>query len=211
MSLEGSRQKTFNRINVAHSHGLRKMANYTPLDNFVAWLRFRAALPYIQGRGRVCDIGCGHEGNFLRYGRARVKFGMGLDYQPFTTHRRDVPFVRADITKGLPLRSSEFDNVVMLAVLEHLAEPKPVLREAFRILAPGGSLVMTWPAAKLDPVLDMLQWLGLISKEMESAKHQERIPAHDLIAMLRGIGFGTFLHRRFEFGLNNLLVAWKSC
>jgi SAM-dependent methyltransferase len=136
---------------------------------------------------------------------------MGLDYQPFTTHRRDVLFVRANITKGLPLRSSEFDNVVMLAVLEHLAEPKAVLREAFRILAPGGSLVMTWPAAKLDPILDILEWLGLFSKEMESAKHQERIPAHDLIAMLRGIGFATFLYRRFELGLNNLLVAWKSC
>jgi len=119
--------------------------------------------------------------------------------------------VRADITKGLPVRSSEFDNVVMLAVLEHLAEPKPVLSEAFRILSPGGSLIMTWPAEVLDPVLDILEWLGLISKNVESAKHQKRIPTEGLIALLRGIGFTTFLHRRFEFGLNNLLVAWKPC
>ena len=55
-----------------------------------------------------------------------------------------------------PCRMANFDHVVMLAVLEHLTEPEKVLREAHRILAPGGSLIMTWPSAMVDPILDML-------------------------------------------------------
>ncbi len=42
---------------------------------------------------------------------------------------------------------------------------------------------------------------------MESDQHQKRIPVEALQAMLRRIGFREFIHRRFEFGLNNLMVA----
>ena len=59
----------------------------------------------------------------------------------------------------------------------------------------------------VDPVLSVLHMLHLISDEMESDEHQKRIPMEALEQMLRRIGFQTFLHRRFEFGLNNLMVA----
>jgi len=64
----------------------------------------------------------------------------------------------------------------MLAVFEHLVQPEAVLREASRILVPGGSLIMTWPAALVDPILNILHALHLISDEMESDEHQKRMP-----------------------------------
>jgi ubiquinone/menaquinone biosynthesis C-methylase UbiE len=97
----------------------------------------------------------------------------------------------------------------MLAVLEHLTEPEKVLREAHRVIVPGGSLIMTWPSAMVDPILDMLHRLHLISDEMESDEHQKRIPVEALQEMLQRIGFHKFVHRRFEFGLNNLMVAFR--
>jgi ubiquinone/menaquinone biosynthesis C-methylase UbiE len=115
--------------------------------------------------------------------------------------------VRADLRSPLPFPSGNFDHVVMLAVLEHLTEPETVLREAHRVLAPGGSLIMTWPSAMVDPILDLLHKFHLISDEMESDEHQKRIPAMAVQEMLRRIGFRTFFHRRFELGLNNLMVA----
>ncbi|MGB8474983.1 MAG: hypothetical protein WCE61_12930 [Candidatus Acidiferrum sp.] len=58
-----------------------------------------------------------------------------------------------------------------------------------------------------EPILRVLHGLHFVSDEMESDEHQERIPVAKLQEMLRGIGFQEFMHRRFEFGLNNLMVA----
>ena len=180
---------------------------YTAFDRFVSWCRYRAAVPYIKPGAHVCDVGCGLDAGFLRYACARVRFGVGLDDQIVTSGNNQVPLVRTDITAGLPLRSEQFDYVVMLAVLEHLREPEPVLRETFRLLIPGGSLILTWPQGAIDPLLHILHGIGLISDEMESQEHQKRIPLDTLVHILEQIGFRQFMHRRFEFGLNNLLVA----
>jgi hypothetical protein len=68
---------------------------------------------------------------------------------------------------------------------------------------------MTWPASAVDPILGVMRRLHLISDEMESDEHQKRIPVKKLQEMLEKIGFQKFVHRRFELGLNNLLVATK--
>ena len=180
---------------------------YTAFDRFVAWCRFRAARPHIRGKAKVCDIGCGLEARFLKYLNGRIRYGVGLDYQVSSSQNMAIVFT--DITRGLPVRSGQFDHATMLAVLEHLTDPQPVLQEAYRILAPGGSLIMTWPNAAVDPILDVLHRVGVVSDEMESEKHERRIPLDELQAMLRQLGFGEFVHRTFEFGLNNLLVAYK--
>ena len=85
----------------------------------------------------------------------------------------------ADIHSPLPFPDGRFDHVVMFAVLEHLPSPEPVLREAHRVIAPGGSLIRTWPSALVDPALNVLHALHMISEEMESDEHQRRIPVEE--------------------------------
>jgi len=182
---------------------------YTAFDRFVAWRRFCAAIPHVRAGARICDIGCGLEAAFLSYARPRINFGVGLDYRVSPRESTGAAIVRADIARGLPLRSASFDHAVMLAVLEHLRAPVDVLQEAFRILIPGGSLIVTWPNPIVDSILTVTKGIGLTSPEMESDKHEQRVPLPSLLAMLKAIGFHDFLHRRFEFGLNNLLVARK--
>ena len=180
---------------------------YTSLDHFIARMRFRAAYPFIRSGSRVCDLGCGLDAAFLNYAGDKISHGVGIDDQVEDGVRGRWWRIRGNITAPLPLEPAQFDHVVMLAVLEHLPEPEPVLREAFRILAPGGSLILTWPASAVDLILAVLRSAGLISAEMESDQHQKRIPVDVLEAMLKRIGFQKFIPRRFEFGLNNLMVA----
>jgi SAM-dependent methyltransferase len=180
---------------------------YTGLDHFIAKLRFNAAYPYIRSGSRVCDLGCGLDAAFLNYAGDKISHGVGVDDQVEDGVRGRWWRVRGDITAPLPMEAGQFDHVVMLAVLEHLREPEPVLREAFRILAPGGSLIMTWPSGVVDPILKVLHGLGLVSDEMESDEHQKRIPVETLQTMLQRIGFEKFVHERFELGLNHLMVA----
>jgi ubiquinone/menaquinone biosynthesis C-methylase UbiE len=180
---------------------------YTGIDHFIARMRFRAAYPHLRQGSCVCDLGCGLEAAFLEYAADRIAMGVAVDDQVENGTGGRWRRVKADLCLPLPLKEASFDHVVMLAVLEHLTEPEKVLREAFRILGPGGSLIMTWPASAVDPILRVLHGLHLISDEMESDEHQKRIPVAALEEMLRRIGFRSFLHRTFEFGLNNLMVA----
>lgn len=183
--------------------------SYTPLDHYIARMRFRAAFPHIRKGSRVCDLGCGLDAAFLDFAAERIAHGVGVDDQVRDGAAGRWRRVRADIRAALPLESGEFDHVVMLAVLEHLAEPEPVLRETYRILAPGGSLILTWPSAMVDPILKVLHGLRFVSDEMESDEHQKRIPVGTLQHMLHRIGFNEFIHYSFEFGLNNLMVATR--
>src|ERR1700686_4638958 len=116
---------------------------YTAFDRFVAWRRFRAAAPHIGVRSTVCDLGCGAGAPFLNHIESRLISGTGLDEHVGKSPRDNILVVHADITASLPLESAQFDHVTMLAVLEHLAEPARVLAEAYRILRPAGSLIMT--------------------------------------------------------------------
>ncbi len=172
--------------------------SYTEIDHFIAKMRFRAAYPYLGAGSRVCDLGCGLEMAFLDFAEDKIARGVGIDDQVESgTHGRWLR-IHADLRGRLPLNDAQFDHVVMLAVFEHLAEPESVLREAFR-----------WPAAMVDPILNVLHTLHLVSDEMESDEHQKRMPVTEVQRLLEHVGFREFHHEKFELGLNNLMVATR--
>jgi len=183
--------------------------SYTALDKLIARMRFRAAYPHISRGSKVCDFGCGLHAAFLDFASEKIAEGVGVDDQVEPGMVGRWKCLRSDLGSPLPLEAESFNHVTMLAVLEHLPQPEPILREAYRILKPSGTLILTWPAAMVDPILNLMHTARLISSEMESQEHQKRIPVAQLVAMLRKVGFQGHQHRRFEFGLNNLLVASK--
>jgi ubiquinone/menaquinone biosynthesis C-methylase UbiE len=182
---------------------------YTAFDRFVAWRRFRAATPHIRNQARVCDLGCGAGPPFLHHIESRLKIGIGLDKYIGESKLEKISVIHANITVDLPLESEQFNHVTMLAVLEHLVEPENVLAEAYRLLLPGGSLIMTWPSSAVDPVLEILTRIKLVNDELGFDQHQPRIPIARLKVMLQRIGFVRIENGKFEFGLNNWLVALK--
>lgn len=179
----------------------------TPFDRWVASLRHREAFTHVRPASRVCDIGCGVDALFLDGCAGRTRLRVGLDYQAIVARPQGAVLVRGDVARCLPFRDGSFDHVTLLAVIEHLREPELVLREAHRILVPGGSVILTWPAAAVDAMLAVLRRVGVVSPEMEADQHQPRRPFAEWSRLLKGIGFASVHHHTFELGLNHLMVA----
>ncbi len=87
--------------------------------------------------------------------------------------------VRGD-GQTLPFASGTFDVIVMFDILEHLSEDEASLREARRILRPGGTLLANVPAFQ-----------RLFSEHDISFDHVRRYQPGELQAKLRRAGFET--------------------
>jgi SAM-dependent methyltransferase len=88
-------------------------------------------------RGILCDIGAGHEPTGLseswpgRWLTVDLVPAPGLD-------------VIAD-GQALPFREKSLDGVLLVQVLEHVADPRRLLQECARVLQPGGLVALTAP------------------------------------------------------------------
>lgn len=93
-------------------------------------------------RGTVIDLGCGtrpYEVDIL--GIADRYIGIDWGNTMHGTHAD----VIADVAQPLPIRDRAADCVVTFDVLEHVAEPGRMLAESWRILQPGGILMISVP------------------------------------------------------------------
>ncbi len=93
-------------------------------------------------RGALYDLGCGespYKDWLLKYASCYV----GVDWSA-SPHDIKADVV-ANLNEPMPIQDAVADTVLSLSVLEHLCEPKVMLGEAFRILKPGGNLVLHVP------------------------------------------------------------------
>ncbi len=93
-------------------------------------------------RGVLVDIGCGRK-PYAAMTEGMVTRHIGVDH-PDTLHAQDQIDVFATAYQTtLPGESA--DTVLCTTVLEHLEDPSAAFREMYRILKPGGFLILTAP------------------------------------------------------------------
>lgn len=101
-----------------------------------------ALLDRIGPLGEVLDIGCG--GAWMAaLVQDRGGSYAGLDPRPLR-RRYDVPFV-AGLSDRLPFTSASFDVCVFFSSLDYSLSPVDTLREARRVLRPGGTVAVASP------------------------------------------------------------------
>lgn len=93
-------------------------------------------------RGDLLDIGCGDRNKEPVFA-AFVDRYVGLDHIG-TGHGLDAVDIVAD-AYAVPRPDASFDTVLCTAVLEHLERPADAVREAYRLLRPGGHAIYTVP------------------------------------------------------------------
>jgi SAM-dependent methyltransferase len=163
--------------------------------------RVRAYLTSLAPGTRVLDAGCG-EGVLVDefHGRLAIE---GLDPNYSSAH-----VTRGSLTQ-LPYGPATFDRALCLDVLEHLSfddQPR-ALAELFRVVKPGGELLVTVPnlAHLQSRVHFMLR--GELIRTANIAKHPGDRPVAEYLDLARRAGF-TLVERTGIFPTVPVLTRW---
>jgi SAM-dependent methyltransferase len=109
-----------------------------------AWVR-RHMETFPLGALEVLDAGSGLSNRLLDWYRPRVKHAYLLDFLLESRVESNTSVVRADLEVGIPMPDASVDMVTSVSSIEHLSGHGQglFLREAERVLRPGGIVAMT--------------------------------------------------------------------
>ena len=129
-----------NQVENYYSHLNRYSVIGDAYRNYFLYPKFNKVL-----HGNILDVGCGL-GHYLEF-RSDVK---GVDINPKVVaaciaRGLDVSVMPLDL---LPFNDMSFDAVLLDNVLEHIAQPAPLISEIKRILKPGGLCLIGVPGIK---------------------------------------------------------------
>ena len=114
----------------------------------------------------------------------------------------------------LPLKDKSVDAVIMQALLEHVTSPSEVVKEAFRVLKPGGILYVEVPflqgfhADPHDYQRYTLPGLKVLLSDFEEIVSGVSVgPFCSFVWLIRD-GFSSCFNNKMLFNLSRFLLAW---
>ena len=167
---------------------------------------------------RAIDLACGPGTLALRFARY-VRWVAGIDFTPAILARarasaekegiRNLFLAIAD-ARRLPLADASIDVAVTSYSLHHILDPRRVIEEMARVLAPGGR------AGVLDMIVPDDPAAADLRNRIETARdpsHTRAMPSRELEAMLRAAGLRVIASqedskpRSFDHWLS--VAGWK--
>jgi ubiquinone/menaquinone biosynthesis methyltransferase len=153
----------------------------------------------------VCDI----NPDMLSVGRGRVASAVG------TTTSKLIGFVEGNAEK-LPFRDQSFDLYTIAFGLRNVTNKDVALKEAYRVLKPGGRIMIMEFSSLKNPMLqqmydgysfNVIPKIGeLVANDRESYQYLvesiRKFPKQEeLLGMVRSAGFGCASYRNLTFGV----------
>ncbi len=163
------------------------------------------------GRGGpacVLDVGCGDGAAAMLAAQRNPGHRMiGLDWSAGALGRArqlGLTVVRAGVdAPGLPFAPESADVVIMSELIEHLVDTDSALDEVFRVLKPGGSLLLSTPnlaawynrgliALGVQPIFSEVSLRGVYGRPgRQVAGHLHLFTRRALVALLAARGFAA--------------------
>jgi len=165
-----------------------------------------AILPPPSSPALVVDMGCGDgqcAGVAVRMSPGHRFVGIDWSADAIAQARgRGLSLVRAGVEEAsLPLASAVADVVIMSELIEHLVDTDAALDEAWRVLKPGGSLLLSTPnlaawynrgllAVGMQPVFSEVSLRGVFGRPgSQVAGHLHMFTRRALTGLLTARGF----------------------
>lgn len=172
--------------------------------------RFAAVLPLL--RGKVVDVGAG-DNVLVRLYQNWSKGGpnetlaaesVGLDVIDWGGGCMVI-----QSAADLPLPDSTADVVTFVACLNHIPERLEALKEARRILRPGGRIIITMIGHLVGRVGHAIWWYSEDKHRDVDQEEEMGMDRGDVLALLREAGFDRMEVSTFVYGLNTLYIGVK--
>jgi SAM-dependent methyltransferase len=196
------------------THEAYGQQSLTFVDRAGVWLSQRAIVRHLPERSdlEVLELGCGFRATQLMALEARLKHGVGVDFQiaPELRALDKFTFYEGTIEETLPkLATKSFDAILLISVLEHLLDPLLVLQSARGMLKPSGALLINVPTWLGKSFLEFSAFRLGLSPKVEMDDHKMYYDKRDLWPLLVRAGFkpSQIKLRYHKFRLNLFAVA----
>jgi 2-polyprenyl-3-methyl-5-hydroxy-6-metoxy-1,4-benzoquinol methylase len=168
--------------------------------------------------GRILDIGCA-DGMFSKvvFDKSKADEYIGIDILKTSiawakNHWRKYKNMKFEVgdAHDLKFKSSSFDAVIILEVLEHVTNPVRVIREVKRILKKGGYAILLVPSDSFLFRLVWFLWLhfyprGWVWRET----HIQTYRKNYLPKICKEVGFKIEEEKKFNKGMLHLVKLRK--
>jgi SAM-dependent methyltransferase len=182
------------------------------LSKFLIDQRQNIVRPYFPGKKNILDLGCG----VFRWGKT-IQAGVsytGVDIEPdiVVYNQSNFPaysFHLQNIDReGLSFPSCSFDLVIMLAIIEHLANPVQILEEVRRVMTDDGVIGASTPHPRGEMILEMGSKIKIFSQDKH--QHQPLLDRAKMEEIADKAGLKITEFRPFLFGFNQKIVMRKA-
>ncbi len=138
----------------------------------------------------LLDVGCG-TGALYPYVKDVCSHYQGADVVRYPDYPVELKFHKINLdTQGVEVADGSIDIVLSVETIEHLENPRALIRELARVTKPGGTVVVTTPNN-----LSLLSKMTLVIKNQFNAFQEPCYPAHitalleiDLLRMMKESG-----------------------
>ena len=186
------------------------------VGSYIRKKRYEPVRPWL--KGNVLDIGCGpaYLARFVEENRTYV----GIDgkeelIETLQKNHRDLSNrkfhcinIENENELSMLISYTSFNTIILLAVIEHLRNPKIILSFCKKMLADDGTLVLTTPTRGGDKIGSLL-YKHLSSKKEFTFPHVKIYDKRSLNELLESYNFRVDIYSKFEYGMNQLFVCSK--